>query len=219
MNQETEKTLAFFGKMTANLTHEVKNILAIIQESAGLMEDIMAISPLAAEKYQERFNNSLATIKTQLQRGMELTTRFNRFAHTPDRTSEELNLGESLEQFCALTERFARLQHISLETSNIAGDRINIKTNPVLLFMALFYSLESCLGVLPANSAIRLTANKKDGKPSVEVACTGKEAPGAEEFFQKIKETQSWPEFRDVAARLEAGVECDANDLRFRLVL
>ncbi|MFW5958169.1 MAG: hypothetical protein ACOCQ0_03330, partial [Desulfosalsimonas sp.] len=118
MNTETEKTLAFFGKMTANLTHEFKNILAIIQESAGLMEDIMAISPLAQEKYQERFNKSMATIKKQLQRGMELATRFNRFAHAPDHTNAEMDLGETIDHFCTLTERFARLKYITLEPAS-----------------------------------------------------------------------------------------------------
>ncbi|MFW5908459.1 MAG: hypothetical protein ACOCR8_02365 [Desulfosalsimonas sp.] len=206
MNPETEKTLAFFGKMTANLTHEFKNILAIIQESAGLMEDIMAISPLAQEKYQERFNKSMATIKKQLQRGMELATRFNRFAHAPDHTNAEMDLGETIDHFCTLTERFARLKHISLEPVS-AGRQISMTTNPVLLYMALFYGLDSCLNVLPANSEIRISLAEKNSKVAVEITCSGKDAPSGENLFAGLKQSPSWNELEDTANQLGAELE------------
>ncbi|MFP4452913.1 MAG: hypothetical protein ACLFPI_06035 [Desulfobacterales bacterium] len=203
MHPETEKTLAFFGKMTANLTHEFKNILAIIQESAGLMEDIMAISPLAQEKYQERFNNSMTTIKNQLHRGMKLATRFNRFAHAPDHASAEMDLGETIDHFCTLTERFARLKYLSLEPGS-PEKQINLTTNPILLYMALFYGLESCLQMLPANCEIRITPHETDGKPSVEIACSGNDAPSAEEFFTGVKQSPSWNELADTIGQLNA---------------
>ena len=44
MKQRNEKELEFFGKITAGITHEMKNVLAIIKKSAGLMEDIMSLS-------------------------------------------------------------------------------------------------------------------------------------------------------------------------------
>ncbi|MCF8026603.1 MAG: hypothetical protein K9K82_14090, partial [Desulfobacteraceae bacterium] len=166
MNPETEKTLTFFGKMTANLTHEVKNVLAIIQESAGLMEDITAICPLAEEKYQEKFNHSMATIKQQLHRGIDLTTQFNRFAHTPDRSSAELDLVDTVGQFCLLTGRFARLKHISLTAGDpgSANEKIRLTTNPVQFYMALFFSLESCLSALTSNTEIRVIPQKRGGQ-------------------------------------------------------
>jgi hypothetical protein len=34
-----ETGLQFFGKMTASISHEIKNVLAIINENAGLLED------------------------------------------------------------------------------------------------------------------------------------------------------------------------------------
>ncbi|MFP4668493.1 MAG: hypothetical protein ACLFMN_06820 [Desulfobacterales bacterium] len=216
MNTETEKTLAFFGKMTANLTHEFKNILAIIQESAGLMEDIMAISPLAQEKYQERFNKSMATIKKQLQRGMELAARFNRFAHAPDHTNAEMDLGETIDHFCTLTERFARLKYITLEPAS-ADHQINLTTNPVLLYMTLFYGLDSCLHVLPANSAIKINTHEKNGSPVVEITCSGKDAPSGENLFAGLKQSPSWNEFEDTVVQLGAGLELNTENQGFCL--
>ncbi|MBS3754503.1 MAG: HAMP domain-containing histidine kinase [Desulfobacterales bacterium] len=220
MNPETEKTLTFFGKMTANLTHEVKNVLAIIQESAGLMEDITAICPLTEKKYQEKFNRSMATIKQQLHRGIDLTTQFNRFAHTPDRASAELNLVDTVGQFCLLTERFARLKHIGLTAGEPpANERIRLTTNPVQFYMALFFSLESCLTALPADTEIRITPQKKGGKsPAIEYACTGDHLPPAEEFFQQLQAADAWSELREMIGQLQGEVECDTNDLRFWLI-
>ncbi|MFP4158776.1 MAG: hypothetical protein ACLFQ9_04890 [Desulfobacterales bacterium] len=218
MNPETEKTMAFFGKMTANLTHEFKNILAIIQESAGLMEDIMAISPLSREKYQDRFNNSMATIKNQLHRGMQLASRFNKFAHAPDQTHAQMDLDETVDHFCTLTERFARLKHISLQAGKGSPPGANLTTNPVLLYMALFYSLESCLSVLPANSAISIAPAETNGKQAVEIICTGEKAPSAEEFFEGLRQSDSWGELEDAAGQLGADIQCGSRDLHLGLI-
>ncbi|MFO7931331.1 MAG: hypothetical protein ACQETG_00795 [Thermodesulfobacteriota bacterium] len=218
MNPETEKTMAFFGKMTANLTHEFKNILAIIQESAGLMEDIMAISPLSKEKYQDRFNNSMATIKNQLHRGMQLAARFNKFAHAPDQTNAQMDLDETIDHFCTLTERFARLKNISLQAGKGTPPGANLTTNPVLFYMALFYGLESCLAVLPANTSISIAPAEKNGRQAVEIVCSGPQAPSADEFSDGLRKSDSWNELEDAAGQLEAEIECETRNLCLRLI-
>ncbi|MEA1946209.1 MAG: hypothetical protein U9N83_02770, partial [Thermodesulfobacteriota bacterium] len=79
MNKCTDKEVAFFGKITAGITHELKNVLAIIRESSGLIGDIMSISPEAIIKYQEKIQNSMVRIKDQIERGVNLTDRLNKF--------------------------------------------------------------------------------------------------------------------------------------------
>ena len=39
-----EEGLRFFGTMTASISHELKNALSIINEGAGLLEDLAAMS-------------------------------------------------------------------------------------------------------------------------------------------------------------------------------
>ncbi len=36
--------LRFFGMINASISHEIKNVLAIISESAGLMEDLLLLA-------------------------------------------------------------------------------------------------------------------------------------------------------------------------------
>ena len=45
----TESGLQFFGKMTASISHEIKNVLAIINENAGLLEDLALMADRGAE--------------------------------------------------------------------------------------------------------------------------------------------------------------------------
>ena len=90
------REVAFFGRITAAFTHEMKNVLAIIKESAGLMEDLLALSQNAAFPHQERFVRSLATIEAQAKRGIELSNRLNRFAHSPDEAFATVDLNEML---------------------------------------------------------------------------------------------------------------------------
>ena len=212
MESQNDKTLAFFGKMTANLTHEVKNILAIIQESAGLMEDICALSPMADKAYQDKFASALRSIKTQLQRGMELTTRFNRFAHLPDHSRSEIELAEAVAQIRSLAERFARLKYIELTTDSPQDSGIRMATRPTRFYMALFFAIESCLAVLPAQSRITLTTGQRNDIPAVGIHCGGAEKlPAPEAFFGKLQESASWDDLSAAIAQLDGKIEPDSK--------
>ena len=54
------REVAFLGRITAAFTHEMKNVLAIIKESAGLMEDLLALSQEAAFPHRDRFARCLS---------------------------------------------------------------------------------------------------------------------------------------------------------------
>ena len=115
MDKCEDKEVAFFGKITAGITHELKNVLAIIRESAGLMEDIMSISPEAIISYQEKFENSMEKIKDQIKRGVELTDRLNKFAHSTDEAIAKIDLHATIEQLVALSQRFVGLKNVVLK--------------------------------------------------------------------------------------------------------
>ena len=41
MSTSGSREAAFIGKITASATHEIRNVLAIVKESAGLIDDLM----------------------------------------------------------------------------------------------------------------------------------------------------------------------------------
>jgi signal transduction histidine kinase len=159
MDHIKHKEAAFFGRITAGITHEIKNVLAVIQESSGLMEDILDVTQNDAFFHKDKFIKSLDRIRRQIQRGIDITTCLNRFAHSPDRSSENLDLNETAKQMILLAARFARLKNVVLESSP-SDPPLVIKTDPVFLEMAVFESIEILLKTIDSGGKITLSPRK-----------------------------------------------------------
>ncbi|MGD9384169.1 MAG: hypothetical protein PVH55_08975 [Desulfobacterales bacterium] len=210
MNTCKDKEVAFFGKITAGITHELKNVLAIIRESSGLMEDIISISPEAIIKYQEKIQNSLVKIKDQVERGVDLTDRLNKFAHSTDEALSKIDLQETIGQLAALAQRFARLKHIELKTvpQNIEDPPVTLVTRLVQLQMILFASLECCFNAMSAGGEINIGIRKLEGKNEVHVVCKG-DLPDQAEFARNITGSEKWPVLQEIAACLEGSADLE----------
>ena len=141
------------GKITAGMTHEIKNVLAIIRESSGLMEDLLSMRPDKSFLHQEKFLKTIATIQEQVNRGVDLTTRLNRFAHTMDEPTVAVNLNDILEQLVSLLERFARLKNVQLSVMP-AGQAQTIRTDPFRLQMVLSACVDALLNKLDAGGEV-----------------------------------------------------------------
>lgn len=212
MSKWEDREIAFFGKITAGITHELKNVLAIIKESSGLMEDIMSISPEAVISYQEKFQNSLAKIKNQIKRGVELTDRLNKFAHSTDETIAQIDLHETVEQLIAISQRFARLKNVVLKIapSNQSVQPTTLVTRPVQLQMALFAAIKCCLNTMPDGGVINIGFDKSKAKNTVHVLCEG-DLPEKSEFVNNLSAFEKWPVLQKIAAFLEGSVELDES--------
>ena len=208
MHNWEDKEVAFLGKITAGITHEMKNVLAIIKESAGLMEDIMSISPEAIILYQEKFRNSMIKIKDQIQRGVELTDRLNKFAHSTDEAVAKIDLHETVEQLIALSQRFVRLKNVVLKADppEQPGRQTTIVTRPVQLLMAMFTVIECCLSAMPAGGVINICLDKNKEKYAVHAICEGN-LPPKSEFTGSLSAFEKWPILQNTVASLEGSVE------------
>lgn len=161
---------AFLGRITAAFTHEVKNVLAIIKESAGLMEDLLALHPEPAFPHRERLVRCLATIQAQTKRGVELSRRLNRLAHSPDEEVARVDLNEILEQVIILSERFARLKGVSLLLHPYGG-ALSAVVSPVKLQMAVFACLECCWEATAAGGTVAVSVTLEGRDASVRFCC------------------------------------------------
>ena len=208
MQAYEKKEVEFFGKITAGSTHEMKNVLAIIRESCGLMEDLMALSRETPIPHREKFQKALATVKVQIQRGVEITDRLNRFAHSPDAEITRIDLHETAEQLVALASRFARLKNVSLHTGP-SGPPLAVVTCPVRLLMALFGCIECCLHAIPLGSKIYIRPQKKGETYALQIACEG-DFPKPADLAQSMAAADRWPDLEQTVASLGGSVELDA---------
>lgn len=220
MKQRNEKELEFFGKITAGITHEMKNVLAIIKESAGLMEDIMSLSAEASIPHQDKIQNSLTKIKTQVRRGVELTNRLNRFAHSSDETPAKIDLHETAEQLIALSQRFARLKNVVLKTGSPekSDQPMPLVTHPIQLQMALFLCIQCCLDVMPSGGEITISLEKKGAKIAIHNTCKGDLTERIERVGM-IPSSANWSELKEISDYLQGTTEIDEANAVVKLIL
>jgi C4-dicarboxylate-specific signal transduction histidine kinase len=194
------KEAAFFGRITASITHEFKNILAVIQESSGLMEDILDVTENDAFPHKDRFVKSLDRIRRQIQRGIDITTCLNRFAHSPDHSPASLGLNEMAEQMIMLASRFARLKNVALESSP-SDSPLVIKTDPVILEMAVFESIEILLNTIDSGGKITLSPRRIENRCVLGVGYENT-VLNKEDFPAAISSTEQWASLQETMVHL-----------------
>jgi len=160
--------IAFMGKITAGITHEMNNVLAIIRESAGLIQDILSINKDGPLTHREKVEQALARVEGQVVRGVELNKELNRFAHSMDQSEAELELGELLIHIQALNARFARLRQVDLNIS-LPSSAGQIRTNPFLLLQLFNVCVESCLGHTGKDGEVVLSYENTDSGPAINI--------------------------------------------------
>ncbi|MCK5515752.1 MAG: hypothetical protein KAI39_02670, partial [Desulfobulbaceae bacterium] len=93
-NRLRDSQLAFLGKLLAGYTHELKNHLAIINESSGLMDDLLEMSGGGDEKLHKRFKKIIATIGERISRANTMAMYLNRVAHRMDFPLSSCNVND-----------------------------------------------------------------------------------------------------------------------------
>ncbi len=146
MENQNDKAV-FFGKVTASVTHEIQNVLAIIKENAGLMEDFLQMSLTDdLSDIEERLNKCIKSIKNQGYRGVDLTSGLNHFAHTTDNTNISVNIFELSKKLISITERLFRQKSVNISI-------IEPEKSPSIIIDPLFFQMIafSCIECLVEN--------------------------------------------------------------------
>ena len=178
-----EQALSFFGTITASLSHEINNSVAIITELSGLQEDLL----LGAEQGRPIDNGKMLElsqrITNQVKKGREFIKRLNRFAHTVDNAITDYDLREVLDQLAALAQRFAFLKGVNLEAS-LEKESVKIRGNPFGLQQAVFICIRLVIDASNKDETISVTFEKEE--PGARILITGRSLNGAEEKESKL---------------------------------
>ncbi len=144
---DTGKALAFSGKITAGVTHEINNVMAIVRELSGLIDDMVYGAEQSGNLDQEKLKSISEKIAFQTKRGEMIIKRLNRFAHSSDVPLKKFSLREILQDTVDLSVRFANLRSINIQTDFPEYD-VEMNSYPFRLYQAVFqcieYFLQSC---------------------------------------------------------------------------
>jgi signal transduction histidine kinase len=86
------ESLAFFGKVNASISHELKNVMAIISETAGLLGDLSDLASTGSSVPPDMLDSCTTSIIEEIQRGFSTIRQMNRFAHSVDTPAQSVNL-------------------------------------------------------------------------------------------------------------------------------
>src|SRR5680860_791484 len=97
MNDSLAETgLKFFGTVSASISHEIKNRMAVINEQAGLLKDLVLLAGQGKEMNLERLMRLAESLKNQVVLTDGIIKNMNRFSHTVDNFRCSADLGEVL---------------------------------------------------------------------------------------------------------------------------
>ncbi|CAB1056896.1 FIG00602868: hypothetical protein [Olavius sp. associated proteobacterium Delta 1] len=142
-----ETGLQFFGQISASISHEIKNVMAIINENAGLLEDFTLMEKRGVPIDPERLKSMAEGVKKQIARADVILKNMNRFAHSIDHIFTEIDLTQTVELIIALTARFAAMRGIEV-VLQLPEKEVKFQTSPYLmmnlLWLCLDYSMSAC---------------------------------------------------------------------------
>jgi C4-dicarboxylate-specific signal transduction histidine kinase len=135
--QSENRELAFFGQITASVTHELNNIMAVINEITGLLSDIINDSnPEQLPSYEDLIKIQ-QKLTIQIERGRSVIKHLNSFAHGADEPSKTFDLNAVIENLVNLSRRLAYLKKIELQSA-VSSEPIILVASPFRLQLALF---------------------------------------------------------------------------------
>jgi len=156
-----ETGLQFFGIMTASISHEIKNVLAIINENAGLLEDLALMADGGAEIETQRLKNMSRTVMKQVGRADTIMKNMNRLAHSIDESIKTIDLNDLVELLVALSSRFASTRGVVVQPKDREVP-LELKTSPFFLMNLLWLCLDFALDAAGEDKIVELFTHKSE---------------------------------------------------------
>lgn len=165
-----EKGLAFFGAITASVSHELNNVISIINQSSGLLDDLLYGAQSDKQISNEQLQKIADRVTDQSQRGIDIIKRLNTFSHTVDDPIREFEVNGLVENLAKLCTRFADMRKVSLETE-FSFEPINITNSPFLVQQAIYLIYKRILGLLSPDTKINITVESAESFVHIILKC------------------------------------------------
>jgi signal transduction histidine kinase len=157
-----EKGLRFYSKISASMSHDIKNILAIINENAGLLEDYTLMVNQGVPLDPERLKPLAANIAKQVGRANQITTHMSRVAHSLDQSVSLIDLDETLQRFIELAGRLSQMRNVSMDIRK-SSQPVEVETSPFFLMTLIWHLLDRAVAAGEVRSITVAVEKRKDG--------------------------------------------------------
>ncbi len=179
--------LAFFGAMSSSNFHEINNALAIINENAGLLGDLILMAEEGSAIDHAKLYRVSARIIDQVGRAREIVRTINRFSRSVEHPEKRVDLGETVVFVAHLAHRFAHMNGIKIETA-LPPDPVKITTSPFFLENLVWLSLDFAMKVSGDEKTITLLIEVLEAEGRLRFSNLKRLTPAAFDAFRKQDE-------------------------------
>ncbi len=156
--QYTSK-MASIGRMAAGVAHEINNPLAIINENAGLLKDLLAVEDRPLDR--ERLARIAQTVMKSVNRCSTITHRLLGFAKRMEPKTEDISLESLLKETLSFHGKESDYRNIDVQFDEPQGVPI-IRSDRGLLQQVFFNILSNAFQVVPDDGGhIHITLRRK----------------------------------------------------------
>lgn len=164
-----EHGLAFFGSITASTTHELNNVMSIIEQNAGLLEDLCAGTEYGRPLQTEKLLEISEKTQRQIRRGVVIIKRLNYFAHSVDEPLATVQLNTLITNLVDICQRFATLKKLNLR-GDYPPDEISVQSNPFILEQAIFTCINQAMEMLEKDGLLTVSFGRDESRITIAVS-------------------------------------------------
>ena len=147
--------LTFFSKISASISHEIKNSLAVINESAGYLEDVTLMTRKGVPLDPDRLGALASTMLKQVQRTNTIIKNMNRLAHSLDEDSRRVDVNELVDLMAHLSERTVVTKGFRL-TVTPSDQPVVVLTHPFFLQNLIWLMVNFAMTVCGDNKSFTM---------------------------------------------------------------
>jgi signal transduction histidine kinase len=206
---QSEDGVRFFGETVASVSHEIKNCLAIMNESAGLLQDLVMLNQKGKPLEPVRIDRIAQQISGQIKRADTIVKNLNSFAHSADLPEKNIDLSETISLTMALAKRSAANRGVSIHFI-LPQTKIITTTHPFLFMHVIRKCLDFSMATVSPEKVVEVVLQLKED--NIEIVFKG-----LEDLENQNRKVFFMEKLENMLEKL--GAHLDINDERSEMCL
>ncbi|MBU0908726.1 MAG: hypothetical protein KKA54_11285 [Proteobacteria bacterium] len=192
--------LEFFGRILAGFTHDLKNHLAIIKESNGLITDMIDMGRITDEALALKLQKITTSIQRRVVQATDMANNLNGFAHRQDTPFSTFQVNDLLAEELTFLRRFSRLREIDLKIELREGLPA-IHNNPSMVQYVVFKLYTMALKRVKNRSLLEIISGEQNGGVQITFGLSGEK-----EDFAKLIDDETMGMIQEALDTLQGRV-------------
>jgi two-component system NtrC family sensor kinase len=171
----TADRLAVLGTLAASVVHELNNPLAVINDSTGYMQTVVAKADLPADT-REKLEMALDKSATALDRARNISRRLLSFARGADSQAKLLDLREMVSEVIELTQKPAQNMKVEVKARAESGP-FTVRLDPYKLRQVLLNLVVNAIQAQESGGMVEITVSGDENEAVISVRDFGPGIP------------------------------------------